>query len=91
MKSIQIGGEIFKIRYIDIEEFGYLNFDKREIVIKKNLAEEDIKRTIFHEAIHATLAMAGLDHLLDDQCKEEAIVRALDNIFYSVAKKILNS
>lgn len=91
MKSIQIGGENFKIVYKEMEDFGFLNFDKREITIKKGMCPEETRRTIFHESIHATLAMAGMDHLIDDPCKEEAIVRSLDNIFYPTAKKIFES
>ena len=88
MKTLSIGGEKFKVSYEDIEDFGQTHFDKKLIVIRKGLSKEDSKRTLFHEAIHAALFMSGISFTFEGG-QEEAVVRALDNIFYPAAKKIL--
>ena len=90
LKSLNIGGEKWKIIYKDIEEFGLIDIDNREIFIRCGLSEEDSRRTLFHEATHAAFHMSGLSYLFEDN-QEEAIVRALDNLFYPAAKIILKN
>lgn len=39
--------------------------------------------TLFHEAIHAALGVAGLNEILDEKT-EEAVVRCLENAFAEI-------
>ena len=88
-ETIQILGKPFQIRYIanlkdktDPEELLYGATHGREFQIDINSSYPiDIQRkTLFHEAMHGALAVAGLTHLLDDKI-EEAIISCFEHAF----------
>jgi len=89
-RQITIGGQKYKITYQkNLEDFGTLDVDKKIITVRENLSTQERLDTILHEAYHASLALSGLSYLLDDENKEEALVRAFDSILLPVIKKEL--
>tara|TARA_R100001594_G_scaffold133445_2_gene174163 strand:+ start:215 stop:535 length:321 start_codon:yes stop_codon:yes gene_type:complete len=89
-RQITIGGQTYKIRYKkNLEDFGVLDTDKKIITIRANLKDNDLIDTILHEAFHACLEISGLSYLLDDENKEEALVRAFDSLLLPVIKREL--
>tara|TARA_B100001094_G_scaffold139261_3_gene134717 strand:+ start:6710 stop:7027 length:318 start_codon:yes stop_codon:yes gene_type:complete len=89
-RQITIGGHKYKIVYKkDLEDFGNLDVDKKIITIRSTLKINDKLDTILHEAFHACLAISGLSYLIDDENKEEALVRAFDSLLLPTIKKEL--
>jgi hypothetical protein len=80
-KQITIGGHKYKVVYQkNLEDFGNVDVDKKIITLRDNLST---KETL------DTLALSGLSYLLDDENKEEALVRAFDSIMLPVIKREL--
>jgi hypothetical protein len=50
------------------------------IKIEKKLRGPMLRRTLYHEAIHAVFDRSGISYILDPK-QEEAIVRAIENLF----------
>tara|TARA_R100001594_G_scaffold90036_1_gene124529 strand:- start:488 stop:793 length:306 start_codon:yes stop_codon:yes gene_type:complete len=89
-KQITIGGQKYSIVYKrNLEDFGTLDTDKKIITIRDNLKIPELLDTILHEAFHACLEISGLSYLLDDENKEEALVRAFDGLLLPVIKREL--
>lgn len=89
-KQITIGGQKYSIVYKrNLEDFGVLDTDKKIITIRDNLKIPDLLDTLLHEAFHACLEISGLSYLLDDENKEEALVRAFDGLLLPVIKREL--
>lgn len=87
-RQITIGGHKYKIVYKkNLEDFGNLDIDKKLITIRGTLSDNDKLETILHEAFHACLALSGLSYLIDDENKEEALVRAFDSLLLPVIKR----
>ena len=87
-RQITIGGQKYKIVYKKkLEDFGNIDVDKKIITIRESLSDNDKLDTILHEAFHACLALSGLSYLLDDENKEEALVRAFDSLLLPVIKR----
>lgn len=79
-KSIRIGGRQVKITIVeDLEEYGNFTEDTLTIQLKKADAET-MRVTLRHELMHAALSISGIAYI--DRLPEEAIVRALDSIFW---------
>ena len=82
--SIMIGGIRFAIvcQPIDEGDYGRMIFDQRKIVINTIcLAKASLLReTLRHEILHAALHVSGVSFL--ERYDEEAIVRAMDHIFF---------
>lgn len=88
-KKVKILGKLFDINYQsnlkdkeDPAEALYGEMHGREFVIDINSSygrkiQED---TLFHEAMHAALAVSGLSHLLDEKI-EEAIISCFEHAF----------
>ena len=82
--SIMIGGIRFAIvcQKIDEGDYGRMIFDERRIVInticlaKASLLRETLRREILHAALH----VSGVSFL--ERYDEEALVRAMDHIFF---------
>lgn len=89
-KQITIGGQKYSIVYKrNLEDFGVLDTDKKIITIRDNLKIPELLDTILHEAFHACLEISGLSYLLNDENKEEALVRAFDGLLLPVIKREL--
>jgi len=89
-RQITIGGHKYKVVYQkNLEDFGNVDIDKKIITIRESLSTQDKLDTLLHEAYHASLALSGLSYLLDDENKEEALVRAFDSILLPVIKREL--
>ena len=87
-RQITIGGQKYRIVYKkDLEDFGNVDVDKKIITIRGNLSATEKLHTILHEAFHACLALSGLSYLIDDENKEEALVRAFDSLLLPVIKR----
>jgi hypothetical protein len=87
-RQITIGGHKYQIVYKkDLEDFGTLDVDKKIITLRENLKDTERLDTILHEAFHACLALSGLSYLIDDENKEEALVRAFDSLLLPVIKR----
>ena len=87
-RQITIGGQKYRIVYKkDLEDFGNVDVDKKIITIRGNLSDNEKLDTILHEAFHACLALSGLSYLINDEDKEEALVRAFDSLLLPVIKR----
>lgn len=87
-RQITIGGQKYRIVYKkNLEDFGNVDVDKKIITIRGNLSDTEKLDTILHEAFHACLALSGLSYLIDDENKEEALVRAFDSLLLPVIKR----
>jgi hypothetical protein len=82
--SVMIGGIRFAIvcQPIDEGDYGRMIFDERRIVINTIcLAKASLLReTLRHEILHAALHVSGVSFL--ERYDEEALVRAMDHIFF---------
>lgn len=82
--SVMIGGIRFAIvcQKIDEGDYGRMIFDERRIVINTVcLAKASLLReTLRHEILHAALHVSGVSFL--ERYDEEALVRAMDHIFF---------
>lgn len=58
--------------------------EDKVIKIRNTLTDEQVFDTLMHECVHAALDMSGIAYLIDDDQKEEAIVRALENLLFPV-------
>ena len=87
--KITVGGIDFEIVYKTMKDYGELDFEGRKINISNEIKEEFLFDTIMHEALHIVYALAGLSYILEDAHPEleEALVRASDNLFFSVFKE----
>ncbi len=87
-RQITIGGHKYKVVYQkNLEYFGNVDIDKKIITLRDNLKPQETLDTLLHEAFHACLALSGLSYLIDDENKEEALVRAFDSIMLPVIKR----
>jgi len=82
--SISVAGVDFQIKYCKISEYGLYELEDKVIKIRNTLTDEQIFDTLMHECVHAALDMSGIAYLIDDDQKEEAIVRAIENLLFPV-------
>lgn len=82
--SVTIGGMRFSIAIRDLSEnaHGQMMFDERQILLNKTCLGNDILliETLRHEMLHAALHVSGVSFL--ELYDEEALVRAIENIFF---------
>ena len=96
-RSVTIAGVPIRILQEDLSDednlpkgyYGYYSDERKVIVIEKTLSQKVAKETVRHEMLHASLAMAGLDHL--ERFEEEAIVRCMDCIFFPAWERFLKN
>ena len=89
-RQITIGGQKYRIVYKkNLEDFGNVDVDKKIITIRGTLSDTEKLDTILDDAFHACLAISGLSYLIDDENKEEALVRAFDSLLLPVIKREL--
>lgn len=87
-KNILIAGQRIQIEYKkNLEEFGSFNVDNLTITIRDSLTPKETLSTIIHESMHCVLALSGLSYLIDDEAKEEALVRAVDYLLIPIIKR----
>ena len=80
-KEISILGKPFKITVTNLKgSHGDCNEDTYEIRIHQNLEIEQARMTLFHESIHAALAISGHKQMLKED-QEEALVRMLEQTY----------
>ncbi len=79
-----IGGIRFAIvcQKIDEGDYGRMIFDERKIVISTICLSKAqlLRETLRHEILHAALHVSGVSFL--ERYDEEALVRAMDHIFF---------
>lgn len=94
---VTVLGETFKIKYKPMisksdtgeGDYGQMVFDERVIYIDDQLKGRHLESTLFHEMIHAALAVSGHTFLLSEK-EEESLVRALEHaLMPNIALKIL--
>lgn len=81
-------GKDFAVNYVanlrdsDAKEDLYGETDGRARFININASHtrEEQESTLFHESVHAALAVAGLDHILSEKT-EEALVTCIEHAF----------
>lgn len=82
--SVMIGGIRFAIvcQKIDEGDYGRMIFDERKIVISTICLSKAqlLRETLRHEILHAALHVSGVSFL--ERYDEEALVRAMDHIFF---------
>ena len=82
-KSITMAGHRIKVSLRDLSDEDYLGSylpEKKTIVIHSKLSDGQIKTTLWHEMVHAWLAVSGLSAAIGEM--EEAFVVSSDEIFY---------
>ena len=87
-KKIKILGKTFEIAYIpDMKDkddgddlYGEMHAREFRIDINSSKSREVQEHTLFHEAMHGALDVAGLSSLLDEKV-EEAIITCFENAF----------
>lgn len=90
--SVVIGGRRIKVVFKEMKDtWGEYIHDKREIRMSLKLKPADKNKaaweTLVHECVHACLAMAGLDHILEEST-EEAVVRCLEHMFLPLIESL---
>ena len=85
-KKIKVLGIEFEIKLCTLkDEFGDCTIDTRLIRVDKHQGLDQALITVWHEAIHAALAVSGLNELLaPTDGLEEAIVRCLEHSFADI-------
>jgi len=87
LDKIKICGEEYKIQLGDeIREDGFLGkiyLAKNLIIISKELSEDQQKKVLLHEIMHACFCNSGLQHA---QLTEELVVDALSSQLFGVLK-----
>ncbi len=79
-KSIRMAGHTIEIVIDDsIADFGNYDADALRITIRPG-PPEVMRLTLRHEMLHAALSLSGIAYI--DKLPEEAIVRAMDTIFW---------
>lgn len=86
-KAITIAGIEYQIQYCKMDDYGQFLPGGRVIKIRNNLSEKERFETLMHECIHVVFDITGNAHAINDDAKEEAIVRALENLFFTVFVK----
>lgn len=85
--SISVAGVDFEIKYREMPEYGLYEIEDRVIKIRVGLPDEIIFDTLMHECAHAAFDMSGIAYLIDDEQKEEAIIRSLENLLFPVFQR----
>lgn len=88
--SVVIGGIRFAIvsDKIDDGDYGRMIFDERKIIINTVCFSKAslLRETLRHEIMHAALHVSGVSFL--ERYDEEALVRAMDHIFFPAWEQI---
>ncbi len=86
--AITIGGIRFRILLRELDDYGQLLFDKREIHIATKAAAKTstLRETLRHEILHAALHVSGVS--FSERYDEESTVRAIENIFFPAWERI---
>lgn len=79
--SVSILGRELKVTVTNLKGLhGDFSLDKSLIRIHQSVPVESAKDTLFHEMIHAALAISGHNEMLTEG-QEEAIVRMMEHAF----------
>jgi hypothetical protein len=82
ISHITIGGTKITVKVVDQEEWGNFYGDAKTITISKRAIQEGIfMQTLLHEMLHAAFFVSGITWAFD-QNMEEAVVRAIENIYF---------
>lgn len=82
--AINIFGREFQIVITNLKGLhGDCDAQKNVIRIHQNCTPEQARSTLFHEAVHAALAVSGHNEMLKED-QEEAIVRMFEHAFYHI-------
>lgn len=84
---VTIGGQRFRIIIREMEDWGHLIFDLREIHLSSKACAKrsTLRETLRHEMLHAALHLSGVSFA--DRYDEESTVRAIENIFFPAWEK----
>lgn len=83
-RKVEIFGKEFDIVITNLKGLhGDCDTAKGVIRIHQNCSIESARSTLFHEAIHAALAVSGQNEMLRED-QEEALVRMLEHAFYRI-------
>lgn len=65
------------------EDYGHTEPEARRILINTEMCayESEVEATLLHEAVHASLALSGVESLIDEKL-DEAIATCLENALY---------
>lgn len=81
---INVFGKEFDIIITNLKGLhGDCDATKGVIRIHQNSSIESARSTLFHESIHAALAVSGQNEMLRED-QEEALVRMLEHAFYHI-------
>ena len=70
---------IYKEKHKDLHGEALLESKQIIIATSSHNSKEDLIATIFHETLHAVLWESGMSSVIDDDSKEEGIIRAIEN------------
>ncbi len=88
-RKVLIFGKEFEVVVTNLKGLhGDCDEDKYIIRLHQNLDIDTARKTLFHETIHAALAVSGHKYMLEDKDgdgkHEEALVRMLEQAFYHI-------
>lgn len=89
-KSIMVGGARVKIQFKELDDaYGQFIYDKMRIELDIDLLNNPVtlRETLRHEMVEATLLISGVGW--SEKYESEAVVRALDNIFWPAWDRVL--
>jgi hypothetical protein len=86
--SVSIAGQVWRVEYVPglaatSRVLGQTQDGDRLILLDADQAAESLKSTLWHECLHAMLAMAGTDL---DADVEEKVVSALETLLVSTLR-----
>lgn len=83
-----IGGAEWRVKWekVSDDDYGECIPEERLIRINPDKPADTFEATLFHEKLHAALAMSGLSTLLSDET-EEAIVLCLENLVFPLYRR----
>lgn len=88
-RSIEVAGQKITVHETRLDGlWGQFIQDKRELHldIEAFKDQEQADATFFHELVHASIRLSGLNEVMEDAL-EEAIVRNLEQILWPAVKK----
>jgi len=88
IKTVKILGKKIKIEVSKgMDDHGDFNSAKHLIRLNGRDSKSEREKTLFHELIHASLFIGGINELLTEEL-EEAIVRNIEHGIFPILKRL---
>lgn len=85
---VKVGGQKWKLVWsaLDKDVFGECDSGDKVIRLNPSQPDSEVESTIFHELVHAALAIGGVNQLFTSE-QEEAIAHCLENLLFPIYKR----